>query len=566
MYGWESGRDLTLVKAELNALLSQLKHKIIIIIDNISRLEPQEIKQMFQIIKSMGDYANTVYLLAIDKEQIKNDYDMRLLEKVVQLPFDVPPISQQDIEAILADRLMNVINTIPEDAWQSEYWADVYYSALKLFFRHCRDITRYINTLSFSYSRISDIVNPVDFFALTAIEVFEPDVYAGIRDNKDLFSDLFDGVYQLSKADIEKDKIRCNEILSRSHRIPQDIILELLIRLFPRLRNIYQPMIEFYHSEASARRSKRICCPDLFNAYFRLSMQAGNISESEFSTILSLASSKEAFDQALTRLNQDENRVVKFLDQLDSKALQHVPLDNIPAIINSLLDNGDLFPEGSSGPLHLATSMRIHRIIHALLRRIPSTDERHEILSEAIVHATKSLYIIVHELNEQGREHLETEEVFLPLEFRDLSNEQLYSLRDLAINNIKVWAKDGRLMDHPRLLPILQAWLSWSNNNECHDYIETLTESDHGLVVFLLATLDKAITQTETEYTRSPDWEIYLEDIKSFIAIEKIDAHARALFEDGYFEKLREKEQLALLIFLDLIKIDTTKTIPSTSV
>src|SRR3990167_11505398 len=46
--GWESGRDLTLVKAELNDLLGQQKHKIIIIIDNISRLYDDEIKLIFQ--------------------------------------------------------------------------------------------------------------------------------------------------------------------------------------------------------------------------------------------------------------------------------------------------------------------------------------------------------------------------------------------------------------------------------------------------------------------------------------------------------------------------------------
>ena len=37
-YGWEFGRDLTLVKAELNELLCQQKRKIVIVIDNISRL------------------------------------------------------------------------------------------------------------------------------------------------------------------------------------------------------------------------------------------------------------------------------------------------------------------------------------------------------------------------------------------------------------------------------------------------------------------------------------------------------------------------------------------------
>src|SRR5205085_5359575 len=42
VYAWESGKDLTLIKAELNELLKMQKHKIIIIIDNISRLYDYE--------------------------------------------------------------------------------------------------------------------------------------------------------------------------------------------------------------------------------------------------------------------------------------------------------------------------------------------------------------------------------------------------------------------------------------------------------------------------------------------------------------------------------------------
>lgn len=188
VYAWESGRDLTLIKAELNVLLRNQKHKIIIVIDNISRLYDYEIKQIFQIVKSMGDYANTEYLLAFDKNQVINALDKvnsgggrEYIEKIVQLPFDIPPILQQDIEAIFADRLNEVVATIPEDAWNSEYWTDIYQSSLRYFFENCRDITRYVNTLSFSYSRLRDVVNPVDFFALAAIEVFAPNVYLRMR-------------------------------------------------------------------------------------------------------------------------------------------------------------------------------------------------------------------------------------------------------------------------------------------------------------------------------------------------------------------------------------------------
>lgn len=572
VYAWESGRDLTTVKAELNELLRQQKSKIIIIIDNISRLYDYEIKQLFQIVKSMADYANTTYLLAFDKTQVIRAINKldggggeEFVEKIVQLPFEIPPILQQDLENIFADRLTDILHAVPEDAWNSEYWADLYFSSLRFLFQNCRDITRYVNTLNFSYPRLRDLVNPVDFFALTAIEVFMPTVYFGIRDNKDLFSDLLDHVYKFTDDQISKDKLRCDEILARTNRIPRDMLLDLLLLLFPRLRHIYQPNTAFYYSDIAARQQRRISSPDLFDVYFRLSMQVGELAEAEFDTLLAQASDAIAFDQVLTRLNQDE-RIIKFLDKLDGKVLQTLPRNHIQNIVSALLDNGDLFSPGISGTLSLDTPMRIHRIIHALLQRLSSQEERFLILQNAIAKSTKSIYIIVHELKEQMREHEESSFTFMPLEFRDVTVEQLESLRKLAVTRIELWAESGRLAEHPRLLPLLYAWRDWGDEAKCRQFVERMTRTDPGLIAFLIATLDQAIAQAMTAYEKSPAWDAYLTDIDAFIPPKALEQHAKILFEDPYFEKLREREQLALMIFLDLIKADTTKVIPKTTV
>lgn len=571
IYAWESGQDLTLIKAELNELLRQQKHKIIIIIDNISRLYSDEIKQIFQIVKSMGDYANTTYLLAFDKEQVVDALNHlevhggeEYVEKVIQLPFEVPPILQQDLENIFADRLNDVLPTIPEDAWNMEYWADIYYSSLRYLFKNCRDITRYINTLNFGYSRLRDVVNPVDFFALTAIEVFYPEIYFGIRDNKDLFTDLLDNVYVLNDSQIKKEKIRCDEILARSTPEDKDILLEILIRLFPRLRRIYQPEKIYYYSDAAARRARRVSSPDLFDVYFRLSMQHGQIPEAEFQTILGLASDKAAFDQALTRLNQDE-RIMLFLDQLDSKVLQNIPRENIDAIVDALFDNGDLFPQGRSDRLSLDTPMRIHRITHALLQRHSKSEDRFLLMQDAIAKASKSIYISVHELIEQSHEHDADSATFLPLEFRDLTPDQLSSLRKLAVSRIEVWAHDERLITHPRLIPILFAWKDWGDEEACRRYVDNIIKTDKGLVAFLTAILEQPITSAMTKYEKNPAWHQYHEDINAFVPPHLLVEHAKILFEDEHFEKLREREQLALMIFLDLENAATNKVIRPTS-
>jgi predicted KAP-like P-loop ATPase len=567
IFGWESGRDLTQIKAELNDLLAHQKHKIIIVVDNVSRIESNEIKQIFQIVKSMGDYTNTVYLLSIDKEHILNtlgEGGEEYLEKIIQLPFEVPAISTQDLENILLDRLKSIIDTIPEGGWNSEYWADVYYPSLKLFFKNCRDITRFINTLSFGFPRVKDIVNPVDFFSLTAIRVFEPKIFDGIRDNKDLFTNLINNVYQLNHDKIKEDKLRCNEILNRAENFSPEMLKKLLIRLFPRLHSIYEENLPMYHSEHIARQNKRVCSPDVFDVYFRFSLPTGFISETEMDTVLTATNDKDGFSQALLRLNQDD-RITKFLGLLDGIAVTKIPTQNIENVICALMNSGDLFPEGETNATSFDTAVRIHRICHQLLRRLPTQAERFNIYLNAINQANNSLYIIVHELLEQSKEHIGDESTLIPVEHRDINPEQLDILQKSITNKIAQLAEVGRLAEHPKLLPLLYAWKNWGDEEACAAYVMKMTKDDRGIVAFLCATLKKPIDEAMSKQEKNADWEESLKNIEAFISTQQIEPHAKELFEDQYFEKLREREQLAILIFLDLIKAETSKIIPKTS-
>jgi predicted KAP-like P-loop ATPase len=571
-YGWGSGRDLTIVKAELNALLRQQKHKIIIIIDNISNIETVEIKQIFQIVKSMADYSNTVYFLSMDKKIVINALNQiyggdgkAFLEKVIQLPFDVPSISNQDLDNILLDKLKNMLGKTPSDRWDTKAWADVYYSSLRYFFKNCRDITRYINTVSFGLHRLKDVVNLVDFIAITAIEIFEPRVYIGIRDNKDLFTDLMNHVYPNAPTKLAEDKLRCDEILSRAAYVPPEHLLQLILYLFPHLRAIYQPTIYFYHSESLSRKGYRISSPDLFDAYFRLSINNAFIPTSECDAILALSVKAEAFDQVLTRLNQD-GRISNFLDLLDGIDANKIPIDYVPNIIIGLMDNADLFPEGENTLLTFNTPIRIHRIFNQLLHRYDNLDTRFEIFERAIRDATKSLYIIIHELSVQSTQHAENTDTFIPSEYRDFTLNQLEKLKNLAVEKIKFWEHIQRLAEHPKLIPILYAWKNWGNEHECSLFVAHITQDDRGLLSFLQAALKEPIQQAMAKLKVDVNWETSLVNIENFISITAIEPHAKTMFEDASFETLREQEQLALLIFLDLIKAKTKKIIPKTTV
>ena len=63
-------------KEELSQLLKNQPHKIIVVIDDIDRLNNYEIRQIFQLIKVLGNLPNIIYLVAFDKNIV-----IRALEK-----------------------------------------------------------------------------------------------------------------------------------------------------------------------------------------------------------------------------------------------------------------------------------------------------------------------------------------------------------------------------------------------------------------------------------------------------------------------------------------------------
>ena len=113
-WGDLKSNDLNAIRAELNELLRKQPHKIIVVIDDIDRLNNTEIRQIFQLVKSLGDFPNTIYLLAFDKnvvinalKKVQEGSGIEYLEKVVQIPFEIPLISKQEVERLLFSNLMN---------------------------------------------------------------------------------------------------------------------------------------------------------------------------------------------------------------------------------------------------------------------------------------------------------------------------------------------------------------------------------------------------------------------------------------------------------------------------
>ena len=313
-------------------------------------------------------------------------------------------------------------------------------------------------------------------------------------------------------------------------------------RLFPKLESIYG---EYSYDEYSSgrrgnwRKDCRICSPDIFDIYFRLSLPKGEITQSEIETILSLGNDPDAFAEALLKLDED-GRMAQFLFHLVDYT-QDIPEKNIEPIITVLMGMGDLFSE---------TDMQImpSYLLDEMVRRFDSREKRFDILKRAMTDAKNSLHTIVHEVYVQRSQHgKDGHEHPKPEEKRTVSSEQLKELEKLACDKIKNWSEDGRLAKSGYSLDILYMWKELGQEDDVNVFVNNMIRNDDGLIDFITIFLSESVS-AETSY-----WHINLKSVEEFADLKEIESRLKKIHSSPDFEHLDDQKKLAIKTFLSTI-------------
>ncbi len=92
--------DVSYRKHEVEKALVDMNSRILVVIDDIDRLSNEQIRLIFQLVNAVAGFPNTTYLLSFDKDivsralgDVQGCNGQEYLEKIIQVPFDVPPLS-----------------------------------------------------------------------------------------------------------------------------------------------------------------------------------------------------------------------------------------------------------------------------------------------------------------------------------------------------------------------------------------------------------------------------------------------------------------------------------------
>lgn len=550
-------KSLQDLKCELNKILGKHKQKIIVIIDDTDRLNNSEIRQIFQLIKSLADFKNTIYLLAFDRdvvvkalEKVQEGNGNEYLEKVVQVPFAIPAIPVVEVHRFLFTSLDSIIKDIPQEKFDNKYWTNIYHSGLRIFFKTIRDVIRFINIFKFKYFLLKDDANVIDLIAITAIQVFLPDLHSKIRDNKSMF---VEGYKDRGDGQDKKQVIKnaFDEIVKRNAKeYSPASITELLQELFPKIESFHKNISFGDSFDSNWRKDGRICSDDNFDIYFQLGISSGQISKSEIEHIVESAEDlnqfKSMIDQSLR-----EGKVSTVLERMLDYS-EGVSENKIRNVVTVLLDIGDSFPRGDEGMWSFGNDTRVARVNYFYTKGLKDKQKCFEIFRDAILATENSIYTIVDAIVWLGWDHGKlTKSGPKPEEERRINEKQLAELEVIACQKIKDWSEDGKLLKSQGLLSTLYRWEDWAGSKAVKDYVEEVIKSDEGLVDFIEKFPSPVKSQSMGEYGYKIHYEVNMKSIEHFVELESVVTRLRQIQASNRFAEISENKQKAISLVLD---------------
>ncbi len=554
-------------KKEIEGRLLETPRKLLIIIDDIDRLEANEIRQIFKLVKSVGNFPNVIYLLAFDKNVVAKALERSqglpgesYLEKIVQVPFEIPSIDSAALHGLFFELLDQIIADVPGGEFDQLYLANIFHEGVAPFLQTPRDVVRLINTLSVTYPAVHGEVNPVDMVGIETLRVFCAPVYDATRRNAEAFAGAASDFGGHRESEQEQRQFY-DTVIDELPEPNRQVAKKLLLRLFPKLHSIWENTHYGPNHLSDWRRKRRVCSPDHFHIYFRLALPAGAISNAEIRTALAKASSSEAFGRYLRefasqRRPDGSTRVSALLDRLEDYTEERIPEGHIESIITALFDIGDQLWLPEDLPRSILSvfdnETRIGRITWQLLRRLPEP-ERFRILEHAMSHglsvSATAWQVGVME-QEQGRH---TDDQPDPKKEWTVTTEHLDYLVAIALAKIRASAREGRLMKTPGLLGNLYRWRDWASEQEARDWVQDATKADDGLARFLEGCMGRTLSQSISDVVSRIRYRVRPDVVKQWLPLDELVNRIKRLAEDKNISENQRKAANLLLREMDLI-------------
>lgn len=539
---WKNkNRTLQDERNDIDSKLKLLRKKIIIVVDDIDRLDKSETKLIMKLVKMMANFPNTIFLLAYDRnkvaERIQEDGwpGEEYLKKVIQVSFSLPKTDQLELRNILFSDLDETIKMVYGKVElvgdDKERWNEIFHHGFGDLFKTIRDIKRYINSLRLNWSIVNNKdVNQVDFMAIEAVRIFAPRVYSLVGANKEFFTNNYSLFSGLDIADNKEAKVqKFNDIIENSPAEIRESIRKICKDLFPQL----DFSTNYSDWQQSWRSDKRICAEERFNFYFQLGIPEGSISESEIENILKTLSSKENFTNNLLQSKKEgkiRQVLFKILDQV--KKLNE---KQIEVLVSSLWDLEKQIDEEKDAIFDMNdVGTQVMRIAYQSVEKSVQKEKRFDLIKQILSNISTIYYplkfiSVLSEESEKGAEDALME------------RSELDQLKNILVERIEKESMNKMLENEEKLAYILFRWKKWAGAEKVESYIDYLLKEKS--LQFLIHAFVHKVLSTAGNYNT-----IDKKFIGEVYPLDKLEKMVSDI-SDEEIEKMSNQDKEAILLF-----------------
>ena len=424
--------------------LKKQSQKIIVIIDDIDRLNNEQIRLIFQLVNCVAGFPNMIYLLSFDKSVVVRALEdeqqcngEEYLEKIIQVPFDVPEAKKADVHKLLFDQLNSLwFDEIPCDNFEKEYWSNVYHDCLSPHLNTIRDVNRVMNVYKLKYGLLHAETNCIDLLAITTLQVCAPEMFDWVKDN---ISKLTGSCYSVGISHIDQNKYK-EEIMEEFKVVTGNaqIMLQALQAIFPKFSWNTGGYNAGGETEDELRRKQKISCADRAPLYFRLSLEAVEIPHKLIVDSINAYNSVDLdrmFDDLIAK-----GLISQYAKELNAHA-NVIPDNRKHLILQKLIHLQTMsFENEEVGFLSISPTSYCERCCWTILKTM-NNEEAFEILKELINSVNNNQFDIMTNMIVQ------IERAFARIgnsqnhDFRVISEEQLISLEGPVLARIKEMSK-----------------------------------------------------------------------------------------------------------------------------
>jgi hypothetical protein len=540
-----SAKTLADLKHEISVLLRDLKRPFVVVIDDIDRLPRDEVRTIFQLVKANADFPNFIYLLPMQRsvEKALDDYgDARsgeFLEKIVQISFDLPPISQIDIDRILSAKLATLFPREIEAGFFGEArWIELYHGHFRSYFSDLRDINRFIATLAFQIEllRANEVleVNLVDFVGIEALRTFEPELHSRLKSAKRL----------LTRA-IPSDKFNRDAVRTEIEKLYIDIdgerrrrAVDILKVLFPNRQWAFENNGVELTVKMEWLGRLQICCAEFYDRYFHLDLIEKEVTQYEINLLLAGTGNRRDKSEQLAEFAKDD-RLTDCIMKLEPHVGRVAP-DAIETLIGALFDAAEDLPLETDIIELGRPEWAIQRMTKALLLRIEGLEDREQIMNGVIADGNGISMAVM-------RIALDSE----PQQADDsppwCTNEIIERLKFTCLARIRRLAVEGKLLKQRFLPESLLRWAEWSSPGEVISAVGAALKSDQDVCAFLRQFVGKATSTDIGSRVSTVRRFIKLDSLENIVDVKMLTERVDSI--DIASPKLSADDILVIAIF-----------------